>query len=306
LIYSIIKPIISATIWLFCKKLFVVNKAAFQQKGPLLIVANHPNSFLDAVLIGAFFKEEVHFLARGDAFKNKLHRFLLKFLNMIPIYRLREGKENLHLNEYAFHESKRILENGGIVLIFIEGICLNTNDIQPFKKGAARIAYRSKPPQPLRILPIALAYDTFNRFGKTVLINAGNGINASALFPYEEESKNYLFFNKQLKSQIEELVSVHPAIIKNKKTPVELFAKFGKILHLPYYSTIKKFVQTKTAGTVFYDSVLFGVLMFTYPLYLILLSTLLFTIGLSFNIILAVLIVHILSAKVAVLQAEVK
>jgi hypothetical protein len=225
---------------------------------------------------------------------------------MIPIYRLREGKENLHLNEYAFHESKRILENGGIVLIFIEGICLNTNDIQPFKKGAARIAYRSKPPQPLRILPIALAYDTFNRFGKTVLINAGNGINASALFPYEEESKNYLFFNKQLKSQIEELVSAHPAIITNKKTPVELFAKFGKILHLPYYSTIKKFVQTKTAGTVFYDSVLFGVLMFTYPLYLILLSTLLFTIGLSFNIILAVLIVHILSAKVAVLQAEVK
>lgn len=272
----------------------------------MLIVANHPNSFLDAVLIGAFFKEEVHFLARGDAFKNNTHRILLKFLNMIPIYRLREGKENLHLNEYAFYESKRILESGGIVLIFIEGICLNTNEIQPFKKGAARIAYRSKPQQPLKVLPIALAYDSFTQFGKTVLLNAGNPINASALFPYEEEAKNYVFFNKQLKNQLEGLVTAHPVFSTNKKTPFVLFAKFGKVLHQPYYSTIKKFVRTKTAGTVFYDSVLFGVLMFTYPFYLIILSTLLFSIDLSFNIILAVLIVHIVSAKVAVLLAEVK
>jgi len=306
LIYSIIKPIIRATIWLFCKKLYIINKAAFQEKGPILIVANHPNSFLDAVLIGAFFKEEVHFLARGDAFKKKSHRFLLKFLNMIPIFRLREGKENLHLNEYAFYESKRILENGGIVLIFIEGICLNTNEIQHFKKGAARIAYRSKPQQPLKILPIALAYNSFNRFGKTVLLNAGNPINASALFPYEEESKNYLYFNKQLKSQIEALVTTPSFFSTHIKTPFVLFAMIGKVLHQPYYLPIKKFVQTKTAGTVFYDSVLFGVLMFTYPLYLMLLSTLLFTFGVSFNLILAFLIVHIISAKAAVLQSEVK
>lgn len=283
-----------------------MNKDAFQQKGPLLIVANHPNSFLDAVLIGAIFKEEVHFLARGDAFKKKSHRFLLNFLNMIPIYRLREGKENLHLNEYAFYESKRILENGGIVLIFIEGICLNTNEIQPFKKGAARIAYRSKPQQPLKILPIALAYNSFNRFGKTVILNAGNPINASTLFPYEEESKNYIYFNAQLKNKIEKLVSEQSFDELLKTTSFASFAKIGKMLHRPYYLIIKKFVQNKTAGTVFYDSVLFGVLMFTYPLYLLLLSALLYTIGISFKIILSVLILHIGSAKLAVVQSDKK
>ena len=40
---------------------------------------------------------------------------------MIPVYRLREGKEFLHLNEYAFVESARLLKNNEAVLIFIEG-----------------------------------------------------------------------------------------------------------------------------------------------------------------------------------------
>jgi 1-acyl-sn-glycerol-3-phosphate acyltransferase len=53
-------------------------------KGPLLITANHPNSFLDAIIIGALFQQPVHFLARGDAFKKPWHRWLLEQLHMIP------------------------------------------------------------------------------------------------------------------------------------------------------------------------------------------------------------------------------
>ncbi len=303
MIYLIIKPIIRATIWLFCKKLIVLNKAAFRQKGPLLIVANHPNSFLDAVLIGAFFNEDVHFLARGDAFKNKGHRFLLKLLHMIPIYRLREGKENLHLNEYAFYESKRILEKGGIVLIFIEGICLNTNEIQPFKKGAARIASRAKPPTPLKILPIGLAYNSFVNFGKTVIIHAADSIVVDELFPYEEEPRNYVYFNQVLKNILTKLVIEPTANQPFKNKLIAIIGNLGKLMHYPYYWIVKKYVRIKTNNTVFYDSVLFGVLMFTYPLYLLMLLMVLSCLHISVPIIVMVLFVHIISAKVAVLSS---
>ena len=90
-----------------------------KQKGPLLLVANHPNSFLDAIIIAAFFDQKIHSLARGDAFGKSWHRYLLSKLNMIPVYRISEGKQNLNLNYNSFEACKEILLLNGIVLIFI-------------------------------------------------------------------------------------------------------------------------------------------------------------------------------------------
>ena len=42
------------------------------EQGPLLIAANHPNSFLDAIILDTLFKNTVYSLTRGDAFKGKL------------------------------------------------------------------------------------------------------------------------------------------------------------------------------------------------------------------------------------------
>ncbi len=55
------------------------------------MACNHPNSFLDAIIIGAHFKRPVHFLARGDVFKHPLSKAILIRLKVIPIYRLSEG-----------------------------------------------------------------------------------------------------------------------------------------------------------------------------------------------------------------------
>ena len=63
-----------------------------------MLVANHPNSFLDAVLIGAAIHRPTHFLARGDAFNHKTAAKILSSLNMLPVFRLSEGKENLLKN----------------------------------------------------------------------------------------------------------------------------------------------------------------------------------------------------------------
>ena len=279
----------------------VKNRAVFSQKGPLLVVANHPNSFLDAILIGSYFTENVHFLARGDAFKQKKYRFLLKMLKMIPVYRLSEGRENLHLNEYTFSESKRILEAGGILLIFIEGICKNTHELQPFKKGAARIALQANTPTPLRILPVAIAYDSFSRFGKNVLVSAGNPIPVTLLFPYGEESRNYLFFNAALKSVLEVLLELPEETATIYAKPQQWLAVLGRILHQPLYRMISRIIRKKTAGTVFYDSVLFGTLLITYVIYLILLNMIIYGFTGSLLPAIPVTLLHIISAKFAIL-----
>ena len=92
-----------------------------------MVVVNHPNSFLDAIIIGAYYPRKMHFLARGDVFRKPLFGFLLRSIGMIPIYRAREGREHLHLNAGTFDASVDVLAKGGGILIFIEGICLLTH-----------------------------------------------------------------------------------------------------------------------------------------------------------------------------------
>ena len=259
-VVQLLKILIQAGLWLFCHKIHLKNKQLFTTKGALLIIANHPNSFLDALIIGSYYKRRVYFLARGDAFKKPIHRFILESLNMIPVYRLREGKEYLHLNDYAFNKSIDLLGKGHAVLIFIEGICINNNELQPFKKGTARILEGI---QKLNLHPkihiAGIAFNQFRGIGKTVnlVISEMNSV------PLIQNSRDRVVFNQIVFDQLKQNILVPTIPTKFNKN--HLLYK----IHLPFYNLIKNFVAKKTANTVFFDSVLFTVLLFTYPLFII-------------------------------------
>ncbi len=286
------KNIIRAALWLFCTDISIKNKSLLKTKGSLFIIANHPNSFLDAIIIGVQYKRRVHFLARGDAFTKRHHRFLLGLLNMIPVYRLREGKQYLYLNEYAFKESVRLLKKGEAVLIFIEGTCMNTHQLQPFKKGATRILESAHKEGVFPIIHIAgIGYNHFRGIGKKVNIS---------LFQYRfnqiiNTPKDRVMFNKQIFELLNEqiLPPTTPTIIN--KTPLYFF-------HLPYYKFIHHLADKKTKGTVFYDSVLFSLLLFTYPLFLFILFCFLYFITIPLPIIFVTLLSIPLLAKTAIKQ----
>ena len=276
----ILKLFIRAALWIFCKDIHIKNQYLLKQKGPLLIIANHPNSFLDAIIIGAQYKRSVYFLARGDAFTKKHHRFLLGLLNMIPIYRLREGKQFLHLNEFAFNESIRLLNKGEAVLIFIEGTCINSHELQPFKKGTTRILEGA---QKIGVHPVihivGIAYNQLMGIGKKINMSISEmQFNQSILCP-----KDRVLFNKKAFTILHQ--NIHPSTLatKTKKTPFYY-------LHLPYYKWLYKIVAKKTKGTVFFDSVLFSLLLFTYPFFILLLFCILYTTGLPLSIIFGILL----------------
>ena len=262
---NILKLFIRAALWLFCAEINTKNKYLLNTKGPLLIIANHPNSFLDAIIIGTRYNRTIHFLARGDVFTKKLHRFLLSLLNMIPVYRLREGKEFLHLNEYAFVESARLLKNNEAVLIFIEGTCLNTNALQPFKKGTARILQACHTENLFPQIHLAgIAYNNFRGLGKRVNLCIEPFTQTTAIL----SPKDRVNFNNAVFEKLSALIlpTAHTPTIKKNAL---------YYLNLPFYNLVYGFVDKKTKGTVFFDSVLFGVLFFLYPIYLLFIIALL-------------------------------
>ena len=193
---------------IFCRKIIFTNRNILKEKGPLLLACNHPNSFFDALLLGAFFKHPIHFLARGDAFKHPVAKKLLTALNAIPIYRLKEGKEYLALNDNTFDRCLQILKQGGIVLIFTEGLCINQWEIRPLKKGSARIAISAwKSPsvsKQFRILPVSFNYSSFTHFSKNVIIDAGKPILKQHLPEIYNEAEQIAELNRLIYTALNE------------------------------------------------------------------------------------------------------
>ena len=287
-VVQLLKLFIQAGLWLFCHEIHLKNKQLFKTKGPLLIIANHPNSFLDALIIGSYYQRRVYFLARGDAFKKPIHRFILESLNMIPVYRLREGKELLHLNDYAFNHSIDLLSKGYAVLIFIDGICINSHELQPFKKGTARILEGvQKLNVNLKIHIAGIAFNQLRGIGKKINLI----ISEMSNIPNILNSKDRVVFNQTVFEQLKENIIIPTTPTRVNKT--NIFYS----LHLPYYNIIKKWVDRKTKYTVFFDSVLFSVLLFTYPLFLILVYLILKLFHIPTTIVLVILIMFPIIGK---------
>lgn len=218
---------------------------------------------------------------------------------MIPVYRLREGREFLNLNEYAFVASKNLLAKGEAVLIFIEGICLNTNELQPFKKGTTRILQGT---QELGVFPsihvVGIGYDNFRGVGKYVNVVYND-------FPYNKTivtAKDRVEFNSAVFALLNENIItpiVPPVNNSLARKLIFAFARAVYYLQAPYYFPLRRFVARVTKNTVFYDSVLFAVLLFTYPLFLLIIFILLYQLSIPLPIILITLVAIPLVSKFA-------
>lgn len=231
-------------------------------KGPVLLVVNHPDSFLDAVIIGAMYPRKINYLARGDVFRNPVFGFLLRQLHLLPVFRQREGKEHLHLNSNTFRQAVECLRKDGIVLIFIEGICLNTHELQPLKKGASRILESAHAEGIFPVVQIAgIGYSSFTAFGKGIHLAFENLTWPQPIV----DAVDRVRFNATVFEKMERLIEVpsHPEF------PRGLLYYFA----LPLYIPVRAFAYAKTKGTVFFDSVLFALLLFTFPIYVVLVVT---------------------------------
>jgi 1-acyl-sn-glycerol-3-phosphate acyltransferase len=210
-------------------------------EGPVIFACNHPNSFLDAMIVGASIKRETHFLARSDVFNSPLKLWILSQFKLIPIYRLQEGAENLSKNQQTFERCHAIFRKGGAVLMFSEGLCIQEMRLRPLKKGTARIALEySKDGAPLTIIPTGLNYLKPTQFREDILVSMDTPFNAAdyAAEFNENNSKGIQSLNKRLETGL--LNSVID--IRDKQKDKEI----GQLIEVEYYNgaDLNKLVHT--------------------------------------------------------------
>lgn len=179
-LYGFLKWWLSTALLIFYKSIKVVNKQRVPKKGPVIVVANHQNTLLDPLLIAAFMPRTFFFLLRASFFKSKVGSYMANMLNMMPIYRRRDGVEDIReKNDEIFQRCVALLNKNKTILIFPEGSHLGRWTLRPFQKGFTRIAqaYLSQPDaQPLTILPIGLNYFDLTKATDHVIINVGKPI----------------------------------------------------------------------------------------------------------------------------------
>lgn len=148
---------------------------------PLMLLSNHQNALLDALLIATRIPGTAYYLTRAGVFKSTLVASLLKGLNMLPIYRIRDGFSNLGRNKGLFDNVAEKLADRETVVIFPEGSHNLARRVRPLSKGFTRIVFNTMDRYPdldLQLLPVGVNYIKPKAFGDSAAIYFGEPIEA--------------------------------------------------------------------------------------------------------------------------------
>ncbi|HUP19926.1 MAG TPA: 1-acyl-sn-glycerol-3-phosphate acyltransferase [Gemmatimonadota bacterium] len=131
--------------------------------GPVLVVANHPNVFLDPLVIFHVAGRPTRPLSKASHFENPAYRPFLLALGGLPVWRPMDDATQTHRNEETFRAAVAALSAGDAVQIYPEGRSHSEPALAPLRTGAARIALRAESESGwrlgLRIVPVGLTYE---------------------------------------------------------------------------------------------------------------------------------------------------
>ena len=176
MLYRLLKFVIGVGIRLYYNEVKVKNKQHLpQREGPVIIVANHPNTLMDAWVIGMICKQPIHFMAKATLFDSKLKLRLLRSLNLIPINRQGEGITKGVDNMDSLTECYEVLAAGKTLVIFPEGTSYKERVLRKLKTGTARIALETEQRNGgelgVKIVAVGLNYSQQEKFRSNILID---------------------------------------------------------------------------------------------------------------------------------------
>jgi 1-acyl-sn-glycerol-3-phosphate acyltransferase len=212
----ILKRWIRAALWFRHREIRIVTQAPIPMDQGLIVTGNHRNSLLDSMTMAVLCQKEPYTLSRASTFDKRFARPFLRSIQMLPIYRFRDGFGKMRRNAEAFDDFVRVLSADNWVLIFPEGSHYLRHVLRPFQKGFARIAFAAQEAQgwakELSILPFGMQYESLTTFGSRLLIQFGPPVSTlayrDAYLESPKEAERDL--TKEVREAVEDLLVVLP------------------------------------------------------------------------------------------------
>ncbi len=156
----------------FFKKITIKGVENIPNNSPVIFAPNHQSGLIDPLVVLFSQKDPIVFMARADIFKSKLFSKLLRFLKIMPVYRIRDGYETLSRNEEQFEQAKDVLLDNKKLCIMPEGNHGHQHKLRPLVKGIFRIAFSAEEQlqgaSHVNIVPVSIDYDFYQHAGATV------------------------------------------------------------------------------------------------------------------------------------------
>ena len=209
MLYFLTKQLTIAAVRIFFDSITAKHIDHIPDEGPVIFVANHPNTLMDPLVIGTTCPRQLHFFAKSPLFNSWFNRTILTRLKLVPIYRKQDNPKQMDKNDQTFARGFDILENGGSFLIFPEGVSTGDRVLEKIKTGAARIGLGAEEKNNfnlnVNIIPVGLSYSNAIKFRSDILVRYGKPISLKSFKnAYSHDSIETVH---QITSQIESALS---------------------------------------------------------------------------------------------------
>jgi len=179
---------------LFYKQVHVTGLENIPENEAVILAANHQNTIMDAQAIISAKRWQPIYLTRADVFNNPFIAKLLITMKLLPVYRIRDGKESLKNNEEIFNKNVEILKKKKYLGIFPEASHEGKRRLRTIHKGISRIAFQAEEESDfklnLKIVPIGINYSDYYKFRSVLLVNFGKPIQINDLQNEYKENPN--------------------------------------------------------------------------------------------------------------------
>lgn len=196
------------TSYFFFEKICISGIENLPVNNPVIFACNHPNAFLDSIVMTTCIKRPLHYIARGDFFNSKIASALLHFINILPVYRREEGKQLLHKNNETFSYCMELFRKNGALVIFSEGLSENKWELRPLRKGTARLAFEAwnnpEIADRLKVVPVAIHYSSWMKAKPVVTVEFLKNIERDSFDKWSESGIFNREFNEKLKERLSE------------------------------------------------------------------------------------------------------
>ena len=205
--YIILRPLVDYGTYNHYRSVTIKGRENLPQHDAYILAPCHQNALMDALLILLIHPRPIAFLARADIFQKKAQAKALNFLRIGPVYRIRDGRDNLSRNDQVFRNSREVLEKGVPLCLMAEGTHNDKHQMLPLVKGMFRIACGTQKElgdKPLYIVPVGLDYDHYEDLYHNVCINIGKPIDVRP-FMAEYETNEPVALNQMRQALAEGL-----------------------------------------------------------------------------------------------------
>lgn len=167
---------------IFFSRIRIVGAENLRLNTGAILVANHPNTFLDPLILTALSPGRLHYWAKSTLWNLPMLGSILDRMGAIPVFRKKDvaAGQTSGDNQLSIALAARKIMRGGWLLIFPEGGSHTGLSLKPLKTGTARVAFRalqeSKWEQDVAILPVALDYLEPSVFRSDLTIRIGEPV----------------------------------------------------------------------------------------------------------------------------------